>query len=214
MPGPDTPVQETLTPGGSPGPGAGFGIGKVAGSPVLSDAQDSALHRYLHELIDAVLEYPNDLIAEGIEGTVEAALRFSSDGRLLMKGSPVTSDSRFLRLLVIRALRKAFASPLAASHRPRASAFPVKATFLFRITREDPKGRFTSRASHSVGYLSFLREQHIKLPLRLERPLFAEDSGQASPVLSFDLLWLADKIIGNDGRKIDRLQKYRDDPDF
>jgi hypothetical protein len=184
-------------------------------SQILSDASRASTNRFVYEAIDNALDYPTEFIDRKFQGTVEATIRFSPQGEFLKNESEFKSNSRFLRLLVIKALRRAFDSPLPLAQRLQNQRASIKATFNFEISHDEDKSRFTKKVSHSVGRLVFERVHHISGPFQLERALFAEQTGQTGPMASVDLLWLADNI-GDvlSGKKVDPLQKYRDDPDF
>jgi hypothetical protein len=195
----------------------------------------------LYDRINEQLEYPPEFGQAGIEGTVTTHLVFSARGNFLREMSPLRSDSPYLRVLVARALRRAFSEgpiPWLASNktplripanftfsftvRPELTALkmpgtPTSPSFEQGLAETPPVDREPGRHGISNGAFSFERLYNTFSSLRL---LVSEDSatGQQHYQPGVDLLPVLENVAGVvadwwQGRaRMDPLEKYRRDP--
>ncbi len=180
-----------------------------------AESEGAGLYQYLYGRIDDQLTYPEEFKNARIEGRVHARVAFSPDGRYLRELSSFSSESPYLRVHVIRMLRRAF-----ADHRfPEGFAKLLSRNvildcfFHFQITEHDFESVKSTMKLLNGTEMSFYRNFFSsKLQWELG-PL----SGMAPiPVVNFNPLWVVKKAADalSNKAKFDPLQKYRDDPEF
>jgi hypothetical protein len=182
------------------------------GVDLVKEGKESPLFKYVHEQVDDQLAYPAELKARAIQGSVSGALVFSK-GEFSEDQTRLVSDSSFLKVAVMRALRRAFRENLPEKYWKLAAnsegRLEVECRFVFAFVEHDDEEKSRSLQAVSGHALAFYRTYvHSALQWKLG-PL----SG-LGPLVSLDVLWLPEKIgeLFSKKAEIDPLDSYRDDP--
>lgn len=185
--------------------------GRFSTTHTLNEIIDSSFYRYLVRKIDESLQYPKDLIDHGEQGVVRADLYFSPNRHLDLRRSRIRTSSRFLRVVVLRALRPLREEPLPINYRLPANGVHVPCIFEFSIVLDVPSFRPDEKMSPLLP-LHFSRVHRKKLPIQ-----FGAASVGGVPQVSGNLNvgWLfeqAESLFAKDGER--SLENYRNDPDW
>jgi hypothetical protein len=181
--------------------------GRGHGLDLAREGREFSAVGRLRSRIETHLTYPSELKTQGIQGEVEAKVRFGPNGEYLeretersLRGPP------FLRVLVARTLRAALEEP--AARLP--DGFALEARFKFLIAEGDDE-TIREAGNFALGRsLSFLRVHHESALEWELGPL----SGLGPFTLGLDLSWAPRKIIeaASDRVEFDPLDSYRQDP--
>jgi hypothetical protein len=213
---PDSAKATSGEPDGDPGVAEGDGI-EGRGGNILGQMKRTAADQVLYERIDEVLDYPDELKEAGAEGTVKAELRFDSEGNFLKKDSRLAAASRFLRVHVMRVLRRAFAERLPETY--VRGGLRVRCLFEFDLIQRDGVFSDDSHALTGIAvrgnYLGFRRTGKRFGEWKLG-PFAGDLRSIAGGALGIDPGWFVDQVTKLTSNKAaaDPLQKYRDDPDW
>lgn len=184
----------------------------------LSDSIRTVVYNHLYERINNAIHYPNEFQDAGIEGFVNAQLYFTPLGEFQRERSQIRSGSRYLRVLILRSLRRVLADPVPPNYLRTFPNLMVKCVFHFEITRlENPMD-----ASHDS-----VKDSLSRLPLAGRSLYFyraAKVIGEwkigpfsgygIAPSIGIDPQWFSDGVKKLVKGKVDPLQKYRDDPEW
>jgi hypothetical protein len=174
----------------------------------------NALYRRIFERIDQFLVYPAEFKAAKISGSITAHLVFSRDGIYLRPQSRFDATSNYLKVEVLRALRKAFAEALPAELMKGVESrqLEVSCYFLFAITEGNEASARDEREWMSAGHLSFYRNYHHSVLQWELGPL----SGLGPMPVGLDPSWFVRKIqeATTNKAKIDPLERWRNDPEW
>jgi len=180
--------------------------------------KDTNHYHRIHQTIDHSLHYPPEFKDADIGGTVRASLVFSKEGVFLRKQSKVKSASRYLRVFILRLLRKSFSKPYHKEGKP----IRVDCMFDFVVTRREdpfnasPDNLLSNPARNGfIGNRLFFYRSAKVIGMWKIGPL----AGYGIGGVSLDLFWFVNKAVeGVDhlrGKmKIDPLAKYRRDPEW
>ena len=169
-------------------------------------------YRFIFDRIDANLTYP-DVFKKPenqFTGWVDAKIKLDANGKFDEPSSTFDSDSRFLRVTAIQAVRKGLAHELPAECLKKLKGNRlIVATFHFE--KVEPKDMFQQEAkAYQLGaQLNFHRF--------FVRPEIAWDVGPIhgiGPIPRLDILWFFKKAADafDQDAKFDPLDAYRNDP--
>jgi hypothetical protein len=199
-------------PNAEPNPARESDRGQLNSSDVVKEGKESPLFRLIRDQVENHLAYPAELKEKGIQGTVTGAVVFSK-GQFVEDQTRLQSDSAYLRVAVMRALRKAFRESLPEKYWQLASdregRLEVQCRFIFETVEHDEEKKSHDLQAVSGHALAFYRTYvHSALQWQLG-PL----SG-LGPLVSLNVLWLPEKIgeLFSKKAEIDPLDSYRDDP--
>jgi hypothetical protein len=205
------PTGKTSNSGGA---ASEFDHGKMNAVDIVKEGKESPLFKYVHDQVENNLYYPAELKQKLIEGSVSGVVVFSK-GEFVEDYTRLQSNSSYLKVAVMRALRRAFRDSLPEKYWKLAAnsegRLEVQSQFIFSIVEHDEDKKAEALQAVSGRTLAFYRTYvHSALQWKLG-PL----SG-LGPLVSLDVLWIPEKIAGLFSKKaeIDPLDSYRDDPAF
>jgi hypothetical protein len=186
---------------------------------LLAAMKGTVSYRFIYELIDHRLYYPEEFGDAGIEGIVESRIVFSKEGKYLKSQSRVKSQSRYLRVFVLRILREVLDQPLPSNYlKGRETNLTVKCLFQFDLRRKQDPFSEDTEAGQSA------RKQAIGNSLAFYRSAGVFGQWKLGPISGYGIMpavgvdpgWFLDEIKGATSNKapIDPLKKYRDDPEW
>lgn len=187
----------------------GDGIGGRGGN-VLGQLKGAVDYERLHDALDAVLDYPAALQDASIEGDVRAEIVIDRDGRFRKDASRFESSSRYLRVHVLRVVRRA----LAERFRHHRRGEPLRFRALFRFSLERAGAPFSDESDGVVGNFLSFRRQSSKLFGQWDLgPLTGYGPAMAVAV---NPEWFLDRARDLTSKKarVDPLETYRRDPDW
>jgi hypothetical protein len=179
---------------------------------VLQEDAKLPLYHYVYDRINGNLSYPMELVAKRITGSVTGVLAFSSlgseSGEFLEEHSRLSGDSSFLKVAVLRAIRRAFRDGIPPQFIGRGRSLEVSCHFIFEILEHEDETLIAKRQGIAGKDLAFYRSfEESALQWQLG-PL----SG-LGPLASLDVTWFPRTIVDllSNKAKIDPLDSYRDD---
>jgi hypothetical protein len=190
-------------------PGKGYGGG---GGTRAATNKNYSLYQYLYQRIEAQLTYPSEIREAGHSGTVVARLNFDVDGRYSREQSVYSSSNAYLRVHVIRLVRKALEEAVPGNLNRLRRPFLLNCSFRFAISQHADQKVNDSQKLIVGAHLYFFRSFYkSKLEWELG-PL----RGLGIFAGGLDPLWFLRKgeELLSDKSKFDPLQKYRDDPEW
>lgn len=173
----------------------------------------SPLALYVYRIIDEALGYPQDFVLKDVTGKVNATLAFTEDGKWDKSASTFNSNSRYLRIYIIKLLKEVLKDPIPANKLTTHKKFTLKAQFHFNIF-------LTPKLNESIGqgpklfggHLMFRRDYYSKLPFELQNVNVA---GNPTVMGMLNLAWVIGKVVDLlSPNKADVLEKFRLDPDW
>ena len=169
------------------------------------------LFRYVFELLDGQIDYPQVFKERKMNGLVSAELRFLSDGSFDRNRSRIWSASPYLRVYVAQMIRVAFQNALPPMLLQTSKERAIKVNVHFEIT-ETTSDIPDKKSSYTGNFISIFRQfPWSKLQWQLG-PL----AGLAPlPAVGIDLSWFTEKLPKIiQGREEDPLAIYRLDPEW
>jgi hypothetical protein len=193
--------------------------GAIAGSRaqgVLDADAKLPLYHYVYDRINGNLAYPMELVAKKIAGSVSGVLVFSDRGEFLEDHSRLSGDSSFLKVAVVRAVRRAFRDGIPSQFLPQVlplglkdgQSLEVSCRFVFEIIEHEDETLVAQRQGIVGREMDFYRSfEESALQWQLG-PL----SG-LGPFASLDVTWFPRPIgdLLSKKAKFDPLDSYRDD---
>jgi hypothetical protein len=176
----------------------GLGKGGGTGSAVLDSIQKTVPLETVAESVDSALDYPTAFRERGITGTVTAEVLFDGEGRLIKRSA--RSDSRYLRVHILRVLRSTLSEGLPRTY-TRGEPLRIQFRFDFVLSDKDQVTLLPRRGFHFQ---------------RIGRPFGQWEVGPLTgfwmvPAVGIDLDWFARQF---EKEKADPLDIYRMDPDW
>lgn len=157
-----------------------------SGSKDFSRVEDLGRYDRLYEMIDSRVSYPNVLAANQIQGTVNARLIVSPEGKCLWPRTRISSSQEYLRLYVLDVLQSVCRQSL-TRYAKAEGATNLDLSFAFEITEHNEKVLIDAQKK-IVGnvFLFYRNSQQSKLqwsigPFRGMFPI---------PYVAFDFGWL------------------------
>jgi hypothetical protein len=193
---------------------AGDGSGE---GTILGVMKNTSRFEILYNRIDEGLYYPEEFVDAGIEGNVTVQLSLAPDGTYQKRFSKVDSSSNFLRVFVLRILKKTLNEPLPSTFAQAGRNTRLRLLFQFEATRKENAMDASGKAldgSTKLGvrgdHLAFYRAGRLVGQWKLG-PV-----GGYGPGIGLDAGWLWDKVseLGSKKADIDPLDTYRQDPDW
>ncbi|MBI2711733.1 MAG: hypothetical protein HYX41_02555 [Bdellovibrio sp.] len=177
----------------------------------VATEKSSSIFRYLYERIDQNLSYPNEFVESGFQGPVTARIFLDEEGAWESSTSVIKGAQPYLRVPVVRALRRALMEPVPENiwGKKKERRF-IDCLFRFEITQNGDESLLEKRRFVSGRKLFFYRSVYVSKLQWSAGPL----SGLGPFSVGFDPTWLVSQAAGlfSKKAKIDPLQKYRDDP--
>jgi hypothetical protein len=166
---------------------------------------------FLHEKINSRLTYPVELASRGHSGKVSLQFDVTERGQLVGGFHSLRSEDRYLRVVVLRILRRALADPL-----PEAIRLPEKLMRLGAVFIFDPATRKVTLAELNIpsvlkNILTFYRQSNAD-----GLNLWMKEEAQGGKSINTDIVRLFESIFKKkrDDDPDSPLQRYRDDPDW
>ncbi len=186
-----------------------LGVGSGS-SPILDEARGTVTFRALYQRIDQVLTYPPELSAAGFEGFVKADLALLPSGELDKKRSRVVANSPYLRVHVLRVLRRALQEKLPESWLKQTRGLLFKCVFQFELVGDTGDIAHSADSETSGKSLTFYRAG---------KPWGQWSIGPftgygAMPAVGVDPSWFTDELGLSHSKPVDPLKSYREDPDW
>jgi len=185
----------------------------TSGDPLAPETdRDVSLYRYLYSVIERNLTYPAEFHGTGIQGEVTVTLRFDSEGAWRKDVSAFRASNPYLRVHVIRLLRKALRERIPANLWKARAKLAVDCTFRFLISESGDVALLESKRVIFGKSLSFAR--------RIQKSVLEWQAGPLHGLgpfaVSLNPLWFFEKArdVVAPRIKIDPLEKYRNDPDW
>lgn len=158
-------------------------------------------YKFIHQRIDQNLTYPSEFIERGFAVPVVAKVCFDRNGYFSREDSKFESSNPFLKIHVIRVLKKALADPIPASIRCLHRAFCLNSTFHFYFTMLRHEKRELDVQETVIGKNLYFYRSHNSSILKGEN------------VMNINPVALFESVFGKK-QTFDPLQKYRDDPEW
>ena len=171
-----------------------------------------ALYQFIYQTIDSQLTYPQEFTDAGFQGTVYAKLYFDENGKYDRSQSEFQYIDSYLKVNVIRALRKIQDNPVPKVLNKLNKPFYLNSSFHFYQTENGNK-TFTQYKKLILGHQLFFYRSNARSKLQWDLgPLH----GFGPIGIGLDILWFLKKgeELLSKKVKIDPLQKYRDDPEW
>jgi hypothetical protein len=186
--------------------------------------------RALRERIDEGLVYPVELADARREGTVDVDFLVDREGKLLVI-TEVLAEDRFLKVLVLRTLRKKLCAPLHTGLTD-SDRLRVKAHFRFALYYPDAERiERVSALSSLAATIHFFRAYNTgrmesggtSLGTNADTQSFVLNAGPfsvtespraRSGAVGLDVITILKSLFDKPKAAIDPLDRYREDPDF
>ena len=188
----------------------------MRGESALKAAQDKniGLYQYLYRRIDAILTYPSEIHSIWKQGAVKARIHFNAKGEYVREKSQFQAMDDFLRVLILRTLRRALVDEIPSGINHTGKAFDIHCSFIFAITQNGDQDLAEAQRFILGNKLFFYRFVYKSKLQWQAGPL----SGLGGFGVGFNPLWLVEKGLDlfstKTKAKISELDKYRDDPEW
>ncbi len=188
------------------------GTGFQAGNSYKSATDKNVtLYHYIYQAIDNNLTYPSEFIDAKFQGTVVTQIYFDQTGAYLRSNSKFQSPHPYLKIHVIRTLRKGLVNAVPEAINKIRKPFFLNCSFRFYFTENGNQDLVKSQKFIVGNQLFFYRSVH-KSALEWDLgPLHG-----VGPLANLNLLWFFEK--GHDllskKVKFSPLEKYQDDPEW
>jgi len=187
------------------------GLGQDDGVQIVKD-RNIGLYEFIYQQIDSNLVYPSEFVSAQIEGTVESKLYFDQNGKYQRSKSEFRTPYDYLRVLILRTLRRALAEAVSDQVNKLKKPFYLHCVFRFYIVQNNDQGLIQAQKMITGNSLTFYRSFY-KSKLEWELGPF---QGLGPFAVGFSPLWIFEK--GKDliskRIKVDPLEKYRNDPEW
>ena len=188
-----------------------FAFGSGGGGSVLEQVAGAPVYEEIYERIESVFDYPEEFRAKGIEGSVRATLVFDGRGKWSRKDSTIRSSSPYLRVYVVRLLKRLFAEPIPRPY-PHGKNLKVECLFELNVRGDSGLQGVVEGFSRNLlgNFLSFSRSAKGFAEWELG-PLHGYG---IVPSVGIDPMWFVDQVKKIRGVDRDPLVSYRDDPEW